>query len=72
MFYFKASEVEEMIKQCGNVDKFKGDPKHAVLLKEVYAKVQAFLPVRISPLVEACQALYNNMTRLGICSFSLI
>lgn len=59
----KASEVEEMIRQCSNSDRLKGDPTHAAMLKEAYDKVQAFLPDKIAPLLESCQAIYNNLDR---------
>ena len=32
-------------------------------LKEVYAKIQSFLPDRTSVLVESCQGLLNNLVR---------
>ncbi|XP_070184589.1 CAP-Gly domain-containing linker protein 1-like isoform X2 [Littorina saxatilis] len=59
----KASAIDEMIKQAANPDRYKQDPKHPAALKEVWAKIQTFLPDRVSVLVESCQGMFNNLVR---------
>ncbi|KAK7483781.1 hypothetical protein BaRGS_00024997 [Batillaria attramentaria] len=59
----KASEVEEMIKQAANPQRYNKDPKFPAALKEVYTKVQTFLPHKISGMVESCQGLLNSLVR---------
>ncbi|XP_076458135.1 uncharacterized protein LOC143291888 isoform X2 [Babylonia areolata] len=59
----KASEVEEMLRQTSNPERYKGDPQLPAALREVFSKVQAFLPDRVPVLVEACQTLLDNIHR---------
>ncbi|XP_076463738.1 uncharacterized protein LOC143295903 [Babylonia areolata] len=59
----KFSAVEDMIKQSTNPDRYKDDPKHPAALKEAFAKMQAFLPDRMSVLTESCQGLLDNVVR---------
>ena len=62
----QASEIDEMIKQSANPDRYKADPKYPAALKEVYAKIQSFLPDKTSVLVESCQGLLNNLVRYRV------
>ncbi|XP_025110321.1 uncharacterized protein LOC112573870 isoform X2 [Pomacea canaliculata] len=66
----KASEVEELIKQSVNPQRYKDDAKHPAALKEIYARVMTFLPDRLTPLIDACQGLLDNLSRYCVSFYS--
>ncbi|KAL8612470.1 hypothetical protein ACOMHN_058598 [Nucella lapillus] len=67
----KASEVEEMIRQAANPERYKGDPQHLAALREVFGKVQAFLPARVAVLLQTCQAILDNLTRYCVSFYEV-
>lgn len=56
--------MEELVKQSANPQRYKDDAKHPAALKEIYARVMTFLPDRLTPLIDACQGLLDNLSRL--------
>lgn len=52
-FSSKAS-LEKAIKDGSDSEKYKGDPNNIALIKELYGKIQTFMPSKFSDLIETC------------------
>ncbi|XP_005091057.3 uncharacterized protein LOC101862992 [Aplysia californica] len=55
--------VDDMIKLASNPSRYTGEPKYLKDLKEIYIKVQTFLPDRLSEIVDRCQTLLDRVHR---------
>lgn len=67
--YFELSSVksvEAAIKYGSDPKRYKGDPTYVNLLKEVYAKLQNFVPGRFSEIIEMCDKVLEILEKYCI------
>ncbi|XP_041363890.1 uncharacterized protein LOC121379371 isoform X2 [Gigantopelta aegis] len=58
-----SASVEGVIKMAHNPTRYKGKQEHVDLLKEVYAKLQNFMPDKLTDVVNTCHKLVELVTK---------
>ncbi|KAL3876184.1 hypothetical protein ACJMK2_034055 [Sinanodonta woodiana] len=61
-----AKSIEGVLKSAMDPDKYKGDPDDIVLLKEVYQKVQNYVPVKFTEIVKICYKMMQFLEKYCI------
>lgn len=55
--------IEAAIKNGSDPKRYKGDPENVALLKEVFAKVQTFVPAKFKEVAETCEKMLEVMEK---------
>ncbi|KAK3579527.1 hypothetical protein CHS0354_028357 [Potamilus streckersoni] len=61
-----AKSIEGVLKSAMDPEKYKGDPDDVILLKEVYQKVQNFVPVKFTDIVKTCYKMIQFLEKYCI------
>ena len=67
-FSSKAS-LEKAIKDGADSEKYKGDPNNITLIKELFGKIQTFMPNKFTDLIESCTRIKSLLEKYCVSFF---
>lgn len=67
-FASKAS-LEKAIKDGADSEKYKGDPNNITLIKELFGKIQTFMPNKFTDLIESCTRIKSLLEKYCVSFF---
>jgi len=57
------SSIENAIKAGMDPKRYKGDPNNIVMLKEVYAKLQTYVPEKFTDIIDSCRKILDTLEK---------